>query len=641
MKLREIKIKNFRCFADISVPVGNTVVLVGENNAGKTAFLAALKLALPGRNPSRSSPFDEYDYHMLKGGDSPQSSEGISIELWFREDATDEWPASLIQALDPIIQTDPVSDIDSIGMRVTSKFVAETDEMVTRWEFVNANGEPVGGKGGAGGNVAKFLSYVRVFYLSALRDSDTEFSPRSQFWGPILRDLKISPEQRKALNEDLEKLNNSLLSVDPRLKDVRDEIRNLRAILSIGAGEGVSIRALPMQPWDLMSRAQLVIRPKGNEVDFPLQTHGQGMQSLAVMFLFQAYIDVLLKPTFEPETEAILALEEPEAHLHPHAARALAASLGKFTTQKIISSHSPYFIQEISFKDIRLFRRKYPTSEVRYIRQVFTTDAPEAADLTRFCADNADKFTYDAINHRLIVRGEITEKEYRALLTIYPGQNEVHTKLKTLYLESRLFFQDDELAALDTYAKRMRGEILFARAWLLCEGQSEYLLIRYFAELLGTPLDEAGISVIDFQNNGSPGIFVRLAQVFEVPWILQCDDDAEGRKFIQQVTELGVTEDEAKDLTRAIPDAGADLEVFLANNGFRKEYEEILAERGATLVTKSGDPGYEDEIAKQIQSDKSASARRLIEKLRTSNASAGRVPPFFAQLIGDLMKKAD
>jgi len=41
------------------------------------------------------------------------------------------------------------------------------------------------------------------------------------------------------------------------------------------------------------------------------------MQSLAVLFLFQAYLNVLLKPMFQPETEAILALEEPEAHLHP------------------------------------------------------------------------------------------------------------------------------------------------------------------------------------------------------------------------------------------------------------------------------------------------------------------------------------
>jgi putative ATP-dependent endonuclease of OLD family len=561
MKLREIVVKNFRCFANVSVPIGDTTVLVGENNSGKTALLDALKLALP-RNPSRGSTCEEYDYQMLKGGDCPQSSEGIVIELWFKEDAKDEWPASLIQALDPVVQTNPVSDMDSIGLRVTSKFEAETKEMVTKWEFLNLDGAPVGGKGSSPANLGKFLTYIRLFYLSALRDSDEEFSPRSQFWGRILRDLKISPEQQGALQEDLEKLNNSLLSADPRLNDVRDAIGSLRSILSIGSGESVSIRALPMQAWDLMSRAQLVIRPTGNEVDFPLERHGQGMQSLAVMFLFQAYIDVLLKPTFEPETEAILGLEEPEAHLHPQAARALGASLGKFTSQKIISSHSPYFVQEIPFKDIRIFRRTGATSKVLHVRQTFEAQLPPAPKLDGYCAANSPKFDYEPIKQWLTVRGEMTEKEYRDLLTLYSEQKETHADLKKLYKASQRFLSDDDLGSLDTFAKRIRGEVLFARAWLLCEGQSEYLLLRYFADLLGTPLDQFGITVIDFQNNGSPEIFARLAQVFEIPWMLLCDNDPEGLKFVKQVSSH-LTAEEAKDLVRPIPDGGADLEPFL------------------------------------------------------------------------------
>jgi putative ATP-dependent endonuclease of OLD family len=105
-----------------------------------------------------------------------------------------------------------------------------------------------------------------------------------------------------------------------------------------------------------MSKAQVVIRGRGTEVDLPLSRHGQGMQSLSVLFLFQAYLDVLLKPQFREETTAILALEEPEAHLHPHASRCLALMLGGIKSQKIISSHSPFFVQEIPFEQIRLFR---------------------------------------------------------------------------------------------------------------------------------------------------------------------------------------------------------------------------------------------------------------------------------------------
>ncbi len=47
MKLRELAVKNFRNLVDVRIPVADTTVLVGENNAGKTAMLDALGVALP------------------------------------------------------------------------------------------------------------------------------------------------------------------------------------------------------------------------------------------------------------------------------------------------------------------------------------------------------------------------------------------------------------------------------------------------------------------------------------------------------------------------------------------------------------------------------------------------------------------
>ncbi len=64
------------------------------------------------------------------------------------------------------------------------------------------------------------------------------------------------------------------------------------------------------------------------------------------------------------------------------------------------------------------------------------------------------------------------------MLTIYSEQREIHAVLRRLREESQLYFSNRDLADLETYAKRMRGEVLCARAWLLCEGQSEYLLLR-------------------------------------------------------------------------------------------------------------------------------------------------------------------
>jgi len=642
MKLREIIVKNFRCLVDVTIPVTDTTVLVGENNSGKTALLEALRIALPRSAAGRGIPFNEYDYHMVKANDSPQTSEGIIIELWFREDSPDEWPDSLIQALTDIIQTDPVMDLDSIGLRLWSKYDAIAEEIVTKWEFLALDGQPLGGKGAFLGNLTKFLSYTRLFYLSALRDSDDEFSPRSQFWGRILRNIKISDEQRNTLGEDLAKLNDALLKADPRLEQVRASLDKVQKIMALGADRNTSIQALPLKPWDLMSKSEVTIRAYESEVDFPLSRHGQGMQSLAVLFLFQAYIDVLLKPMFKPETEAILALEEPEAHLHPQATRALAANLDEVRSQKIVSSHSPYFIQEIPFTQIRMFRRKGPSSKVLYVKRFFTAKLPNTPDLLKFCTNtnNAPKFEYNNGTSILTVNGKIEEKEYRDLLRIYPGQNEVHAQLKRFRNESQLYLSDNDLADLDTYAKRIRGEVLFARAWFLCEGPSDYLLLRYFAELLERPLDNVGVTVIDFQNNGSPGAFVGLARAFEIPWIMVCDNDNEGKNFIKQVKSRGLTDEAINELVRPLPGEDVDLEMFLVKNGFTQEYIQILAERNVSLTRKEGEVELEDEIASRIRADKTGYTIALIEKLRAAGADKLRVPPFLEAAIKDIIAKA-
>jgi putative ATP-dependent endonuclease of the OLD family len=248
MKLREIKIQNFRCLADVTIPIGDTTVLVGANNSGKTALLDALRIALTGNRANRGTPFDEYDYHMSKVGDSPQTCQGIVVELWFREDTPDEWPDSLVQALNDIIQTDPVQDLDSIGLRISSKHDAVAGAIVTTQEFLALDGQPLVGRSANPANLQTFLLYIRLFYLSSLRDSNNEFSSRSQYWGHILRDLEIGEAQSRTLSEELAKLNDALLKADPRLEQVRESLDKVQKIIRFGAGQNASIQALPLKP---------------------------------------------------------------------------------------------------------------------------------------------------------------------------------------------------------------------------------------------------------------------------------------------------------------------------------------------------------------------------------------------------------
>ncbi len=687
MKLREITIKNFRCLVDVRIPIADTQVLIGENNSGKTAFLEALRITLPRSVAGRQDPFDEYDYHMCNSGDSPENCEGIVIELWFREDTPNEWPDSLMQALTEVIQTDPIRDLNSLGLRLSSRYDDTIKDFVTKWEFLEINGEPLRGRGASPTNLGKFLNYLRLFYLSALRNSDTEFSPRSQFWGRLLRDLKISEEQRKQLEEDLAKLNGELLKADPKLEQIIASLDKVHNVMSLGAGIKTSIQALPLKPWDLMSRSQVVMRTRGNEIDFPISRHGQGMQSLAILFLFQAYIDIALKPQFHPETEAILALEEPEAHLHPQAIRSLATNLCEVTSQKIISCHSPYFIQETPFSQIIMFRKEGPSVNVYYIKRSYTVEVPASTELLEFCKNNEQKFDYHTGTSVLSVKGRMEEEEYRKLLTIYAGRRDLHKKLKNFKNESQSYLTESELTDLDTYAKRIRGDILFARAWLLCEGQSEYLILRYFAELLGMPLDNAGVAVIDFQNNGSPGAFVGLAQAYRTPWVMVCDNDDAGKGFIDQANNHGPTEAELSKVVKLLPEEGDNLELFLARNGFMEDYITILDEtaklsqpystewimakqsinKGQEIrqvvlqmdgshelrILRDGhldktilqsDSGFQalllEIITTELQEDKVRNANALINRLRMKKIDKDRVPLFLSEIIKDIVTRA-
>lgn len=263
--------------------------------------------------------------------------------------------------------------------------------------------------------------------------------------------------------------------------------------------------------------------------------------------MFQAYVEVLLKPTFHTDTEAILSLEEPEAHLHPQAIRALTATINEIAAQKIVSAHSPYVLQNVPITSIRLFRRIGNATVVHYVKRCFSARVPKTQGLIDFCKSTSSKYDFHETEELLTVRGPIEEKEYRKILPFYSADKSAQAALKQLREESQLYLADEDITDLDTYAKRVRGEVFFARAWLLCEGQTEYLLLSYFAELLGTPLDSFGISVIDFQNNGSPAAFVALARNFKLPWLLVCDHDGAGLGYVEAVKKLGISPSEAID----------------------------------------------------------------------------------------------
>src|SRR5665648_200572 len=88
-----------------------------------------------------------------------------------------------------------------------------------------------------------------------------------------------------------------------------------------------------------------------------MECHGMGTRSWSSLLTLKAFISYHSSnaKTNESVFFPILAIEEPEAHLHPNAQKKLYRQIDAIVGQKIISTHSPYIAAEANLEQVRNF----------------------------------------------------------------------------------------------------------------------------------------------------------------------------------------------------------------------------------------------------------------------------------------------
>lgn len=649
MHIASIKIKNFRALVDVEIPLARSTVIIGENNSGKSSVLDCISLALGRRWGQRGTGFSDYDLNVpdepppvaAEKGDDSESQEvaqGVgdeppleaSIELLFAEGQAKEWPEEITTGLLGIIRTDPVDGLNSILLRVTYKFNSLEKSYEPGWAFIDINGDAFGtSEARRAANTSQFFKYVPVFFLSALRDASEEFSSRSQFWGRLLKAVEISPEERRELDGAIEELNAKLLAADPRVSQTVERLKEMQSVVAKGAAADVSIRALPMKVWELLSRSEIFIKGEADAPWLPLNRHGQGVRSLSVIYLFIAFVERLLKETYSEHSEPIVALEEPEVHLHPQAARALWSQIDIMPGQKIITSHSPYFMQFVPIRDIRLLRRGPEGVRVHYIPDGVSVPLPSNADIIAFADKYPDRFSYDQGHTILFSTGPVDETQYRDLLRCFAGAADRvhHSAIREFREHSRSLLEENDLEELEDWARRTRGEIFFSRFWVLCEGQSEIFLLTALFGALGFNLDSHGVSLIDYQNNGNARAFASLARTFRFPWVLLSDGDQQGQNTISSLENAGFSTEEIESKAVLLPD-GADLEAYICSSPLRPIALEVAKEFEPNL----DDDASDEALAAVLGANKPIWARRFGENILKSPPRIEDIPEALEQI---------
>lgn len=633
MRITALRIENFRSIKKLDIDLGDTTVFIGPNNAGKTAILDAVRIALTRRWGQRGTGFTEYDVHLATDRDDPKASPGVAIELRAQEAKPGEWPEPVHQAIDEIVQSDPVTGKSSITLHASWAWSAADGCFQPGWAFLNAARQPLIAGSARRLNLERFWQYVPVFYLGALRDADDEFSSRSQFWGRLLKAMEIPSKLESRVQRVLDLLNKKLLHADPRLAQIANTLSGATRVAARDRVGSVDLRLLPLKSWDLLSKAEIILRNEPDWPWLPLQRHGQGVQSLSVIFLFQAFVEHLLAELYEAESTPVLALEEPETHLHPQAARTLWTHVNALPGQKIITTHSPYFVQYVPFRDLRLVRLTQNGTEVRWLPPNFSAQVPHVPDLETVVTGSGGLLTYDRAAQTLTVSGKLAEETCRRLLVCYgthPDRAVIHGVLRELQNRSILYMPDDELRALETFARRIRGEIFFAQRWMIVEGQGEYLIVHALARQLGYDLDEHGVSVIDAVNNGHPATFAALARALGIPWLAVLDGDDTGQGYVRAITRRDFDGAFVAQRCKTLP--ARNLEQQLLADGLEPELRSVLQCIGQADAPTIDRPTLE----KRLQSSKTAYAAELAARISADEPLAQRMPQPFRDAIAAL-----
>lgn len=509
MFLQKIDIANFRGIRKLSLMLDETTVLIGENNTAKSTVLDALQICLSRSLTRKGGVFSEYDYHLAEKGSQPAESDAIEIKLHFAERNADEWPDEVAQILADAIQVDD-GGLQSVTLRVTSQYDDATEDFNTTWDFLDLVGNPLT-KAKNPRYIIQLQQLAPVFYLSALRDADQEFRPRSQFWGPFVRSLKIDPELRKQLEDSLSEINQQVLDAHESFGVVKEQLRNTSKMVPLDTDDPVDIEAIPGKVFDMLSRTQVLLTSTSG-VRLPIGRHGEGTQSLAVICLFDAFLQSRLKEGYLEHTAPILALEEPEAHLHLSAIRSVATLLQNLNGQKIIATHSGDLVAGFPLSALRRLRRK---------------------------------------------DGEIT---------VHQIEDGALTK--------------DEIHKLDYHVRNTRGNLFFARCWLLAEGETDCLLFEECARICGYDLVSQGVCCIEFAHVGVEK-FIKLADQLGIEWIVVADDDQAGADYIRSARNQIGDRPEARHLHTL----EHEMEVLLCMEGYGFVYEENIAEQKKGSVT--------------------------------------------------------
>lgn len=411
IRIVEVRVRNFRSLRSIDLTVARLTVLIGPNNSGKTSFLEALFAAMgAGRRVLNRDDI----FISPEEGNLPQNR-SILIDVLIKPtdnkgEFCDNFPEGsywLNLWRNGIAQDD--DDNDFMAFRTRLRWKHESGEysverqFLKEWVSDSSKIEDVEVISEAGTVSAKQLEPLALHFMDAKRDIDDDMKRQGSFWRRMTNDLGLSESDIESFEKTLTEINEEIVEKSEVLKHLKSTLDDLYSIMS-GEREGVELAPVARKLRDLTKGIDVNFTTQGSQT-FPLVRHGMGTRSMASILVFRAFMEWRSLLAKEDAVHPMLALEEPEAHLHPQAQRALFNQIMEIPGQIMISTHSPYVAAHAEFGDLRHFRKEGADTTVT------------AIDLSDLRPEDLQKMKWKVLN----TRGDML---FANALVLFEGETE-------------------------------------------------------------------------------------------------------------------------------------------------------------------------------------------------------------------------
>jgi len=353
--IKTVRIAGFRGLKNIEVTLEQNTILTGMNNSGKTSFLKALQLALGNRQFVSSDDF--FIQESL-------ASEKIIIDLLIIPINSDGKRSDIFpENWELLFTTDRIQMDDQDNAFVPLRTIIIFDPIKNTYktqQFIlqmwpEFKQEGVDWFDSDDGKETSFhFDEIPFFYMNAQRDILEDMKSRSSYLGKMLSKIKYSEETTKKIEDMIELLNKDVVSGSDILLNIKTTLEELDTAMDTHS-EGVEITPFAKKVRDL--NKSLSIYYADQHDSFSMEYHGMGTRSWSSLLTLKSFISLLSSNAqkYNSVFFPILAVEEPEAHLHPNAQKKLFAQIDAIAGQKIISTHSPYIAAEANLRQVRSF----------------------------------------------------------------------------------------------------------------------------------------------------------------------------------------------------------------------------------------------------------------------------------------------